>query len=105
MALPDIDGVDVAGARVTFIDPAVLIPYKAFDGLEIVLWSLIDTEEVGAVWADVSGRAVDVVKFESSGTAVNIAGVAKGIVAEGLSIVVIEVVADIVSVADLGLKL
>ena len=37
MALPDIDGVDVAGAGVTFIDPPVLIPYKAFDGLEIVL--------------------------------------------------------------------
>ena len=50
-------------------------------------------------------RGIDVVLFKSSGTAVNIAGVAKGIVAEGLSIVVIEVVADIVSVADLGLKL
>ena len=37
MALPDIDGVDVAGAGVTFIDPAVLILYKVFDGLEIVV--------------------------------------------------------------------
>ena len=83
------NGVGVAGKEVLILD-------NAFGGIEIV---------VGPVWVNVSDRAIGVVRVDISWVAVIIVGAAKGIVAYGLSIVVIEVAADIISVADLVLKL
>ena len=87
--LPDIDGVGVAGKEASILE-------KAFDAIEVVEGSVIDTEEAGPIWVNVSDRAIGVViveRFEA--TVINV-GAAKEIIAEVLIVVVIEVVADLV---------